>query len=39
MFAAIINKLRGLMEAEVPKVFEAVFEVTLQVGPGPGAWA
>ncbi len=31
MFAAIINKLRVLIEAEVPRVFEAVFEVTLQV--------
>jgi hypothetical protein len=32
LFAAIINKLKGLIEAEVPRVFEAVFEVTLQVG-------
>ncbi len=31
MFAAIINKLKGSIEAEVPRVFEAVFEVTLQV--------
>jgi len=29
--AVIINKLRLLMEAEVPRVFDAVFEVTLQV--------
>lgn len=34
MFAAIINKLKQLVEGEVPKVFEAVFEVTLQVGTG-----
>lgn len=31
MFAAIINKLKALIETEVPKVFEAVFEVTLQM--------
>lgn len=30
MFAALINKLKGAMEGEVPRVFEAVFEVTLQ---------
>lgn len=29
LMAAIINKLRNLMEPEVPRVFEAVFEVTL----------
>jgi len=29
LFAAIINKLRSLMEPEVPKVFEGVFESTL----------
>ena len=29
LFAAIINKLQVLMEAEVPRIFEAVFEVTL----------
>ena len=29
LFAAIINKLRNLMEPEVPKVFEGVFESTL----------
>lgn len=27
--AAIINKLRQLMEPEVPRVFEALFECTL----------
>lgn len=32
VFAAIINKLKALIEEAVPKVFEAVFEVTLQVG-------
>lgn len=31
LFAAIINKLQGLMEPEVPRVFEAVFECTLTV--------
>lgn len=31
LFAVIINKLRTLMEADVPRVFDAVFEVTLQV--------
>ena len=29
LFATIINKLQALMEAEVPRIFEAVFEVTL----------
>ena len=29
LFATIINKLQSLMEAEVPRIFEAVFEVTL----------
>ncbi|GAX79005.1 hypothetical protein CEUSTIGMA_g6445.t1 [Chlamydomonas eustigma] len=29
VYAAIINKLKGLVDAEVPKIFEAVFEVTL----------
>lgn len=29
LFATIINKLQGLMEADVPRIFEAVFEVTL----------
>eukprot|EP00967_Tisochrysis_lutea_P065188 scaffold84683_cov18-Tisochrysis_lutea.AAC.2 len=31
LLAVIINKLRMLMESEVPRVFDAVFEVTLQV--------
>ena len=31
LFAAIINKLSGKMEAEVPRIFEAVFECTLQM--------
>jgi exportin-1 len=31
MFAMIINRLRGKMEAEVPKIFGAVFECTLQM--------
>uniref|UniRef100_A0A7S0WF70 Importin N-terminal domain-containing protein n=1 Tax=Chlamydomonas leiostraca TaxID=1034604 RepID=A0A7S0WF70_9CHLO len=31
LWAAIINKLRNLMEETVPRVFEAVFEVTLQM--------
>mmetsp|Transcript_36522 Transcript_36522/g.81303 ORF Transcript_36522/g.81303 Transcript_36522/m.81303 type:complete len:1073 (+) Transcript_36522:318-3536(+) len=31
LFAAIINKLRSLMDGEVPRIFEAVFEVTLQM--------
>ena len=31
LFAAIINKLRSMMEAEVPRLFEAVFECTLQM--------
>eukprot|EP00887_Chlorella_sp_A99_P002494 scaffold10.g2494.t1 len=29
MFASIINRLRGKMEAEVPRIFEAVFACTL----------
>lgn len=29
LFATIINKLEGAMEKEVPRIFEAVFEVTL----------
>ena len=42
LFAAIITKLRELMAPEVPRVFEAIFECTLQmitknfaVGDGP----
>lgn len=31
LFAAIINKLSSRMEAEVPRIFEAVFECTLQM--------
>ena len=31
MFAMIINRLREKMEAEVPRVFSAVFECTLQM--------
>lgn len=31
MFAMIINRLRGKMEAEVPKIFGSVFECTLQM--------
>ncbi|KAF5832627.1 armadillo-type protein [Dunaliella salina] len=31
LLAVIINKLRMLMESEVPRVFDAVFEVTLQM--------
>jgi hypothetical protein len=31
MFAVIINRLRGKMEAEVPRIFGAVFECTLQM--------
>lgn len=31
LFAAIINKLRDRMQKEVPKIFEAVFQVTLQM--------
>ena len=31
LFAAIINKLAGKMQAEVPRIFEAVFECTLQM--------
>ena len=31
LFAAIINKLKERMVAEVPKIFEAVFQVTLQM--------
>ena len=31
LFAAIINKLSGKMETEVPRIFEAVFECTLQM--------
>ena len=29
LFATIINRLQGAMEKEVPRIFEAVFEVTL----------
>ena len=31
LFAAIINKLASKMQAEVPRIFEAVFECTLQM--------
>lgn len=31
LFAAIINKLKERMVNEVPKIFEAVFQVTLQM--------
>ena len=31
LFAAIINKLHGKMQAEVPRIFEAVFECTLKM--------
>ena len=31
LFAAIINKLKERMVSEVPKIFEAVFQVTLQM--------
>lgn len=31
VFAAIISKLREAMAAEVPRIFEAVFECTLQM--------
>ena len=31
LFAAIITKLRDKMEAEVPRIFEAVFECTLDM--------
>ena len=31
MFAMIINRLREKMEGEVPRVFSAVFECTLQM--------
>ena len=31
LFAAIINKVQGAMLDEVPKIFEAVFECTLQM--------
>ena len=31
LFAAIINKLAGKMQTEVPRIFEAVFECTLQM--------
>lgn len=31
LFAAIINKLKDRMVSEVPKIFEAVFQVTLQM--------
>lgn len=31
LFAAIINKLKDRMQKEVPKIFEAVFQVTLQM--------
>lgn len=31
LFAAIINKLKDRMDAEVPRIFEATFESTLQV--------
>lgn len=45
LFAAIITKLRELMAPEVPRVFEAIFECTLQmitknfaVGGSPAAY-
>ena len=31
LFAAIINKLKDRMLSEVPKIFEAVFQVTLDM--------
>ncbi|KAG1655478.1 hypothetical protein FOA52_008673 [Chlamydomonas sp. UWO 241] len=31
LFAAIINRLKSLMDSDVPAVFEATFEVTLQM--------
>ena len=31
LFAAIINKLGRKMEKEVPRIFEAVFQVTLDM--------
>lgn len=31
LFAAIINKLKDRMAKEVPTIFEAVFQVTLQM--------
>ena len=31
LFAAIINKLKERMAKEVPTIFEAVFQVTLQM--------
>ena len=31
MWAVIIGRLRGRMEAEVPAIFGAVFECTLQM--------
>jgi hypothetical protein len=31
LFATIINKLQAAMEKEVPRIFEAVFEVTLDM--------
>lgn len=31
LFATIINKLGDKMEGEVPRIFEAVFECTLQM--------
>ena len=45
LFAAIINKLGRKMEKEVPRIFEAVFQVTLdmitknfEVGGGTQCW-
>jgi exportin-1 len=31
LFAVIINKLKEKMEVQVPRIFEAVFECTLQM--------
>lgn len=31
LFAVIINKLKDKMEPQVPRIFEAVFECTLQM--------
>ncbi len=31
LFAALINKLKQKMESDVPQIFEAVFECTLQM--------
>ena len=31
LFAAIINKLKTLMDNDVPHIFEAAFECTLQM--------